>query len=420
MNTKSKPTEKEIEERKQKRIDAYLASLNPNADISRQVINNKIKNINFLTKDYVFTNIMTFINALSDRTLAYIPVKQRDTEIDDDSNGKKTKIHFSEPSEENNYADLAVQIPKYKEFYFKAVRVKSFSLINIDGSHITWNENAINDNTFLVFYSTNPNELGKMIILSTLAYTDLMKFNNRTSVSCLDINKVHALREVLLINKERFDVIDYTQKPDIALSELISKNLKLFACNASKEMINENPLLFMNKRTHFGKHYIAYNLYNGQKVVLRDCNARNNFCSYVGIKLPDNHDVLRNCKVQNKIVKGEEVESCQTNIYSDSGWIITSYIQNDKEFKNYISVLINELISRSTMWKNKLLPYLDKIMYTLNKVFDKILEIKENLKDKLHYFRPLHLLDYICCTENIKIYDYFLEHKFMNQFYIKC
>lgn len=418
-------TEEEIKARKEKleaEIKAYTDSLVPNRDISMQVINNKLKNINFLLKDNVFTHLLNHINAITDRSIAYIPVTYRESDVYDEKSGRISyTIKYDEPNEYNNYADLIVQISLYKDIGFKAVRVKSLSAINIDGSHITWNLECINDDNYLVFYSTNPNEMGKMIIMTTRAYVTMVMKNNLYQVSCFNSDKIEAFKKVFNLNEKQLKEINYIEKPNLPVSNLINKNLKHFSCISALEKLNENPLFFMKKKTHFGKHYMAYNLYDGQKIVFRDAHARNNFFNnQLKIKLPCDHDIIRNCKVQDKIAKGLEVETCQTNIYSENGWIITSYIPNEDEFRFFIHSLITELINRSAMWKNKLLKVMDKIKFTLSKVIDKVIEIKEKLKDKLCYFRPLHLLDYICCTDNVHMWNYFLEHSYMNKFYIKC
>ena len=81
----------------------YLSSLNSNKDIGKQKINNKLKNINFLMKPNVFTNLLVHVHATTDNSMAYIPTISRDVEI------KKNNFTYFEPNESNNYADLIIK-----------------------------------------------------------------------------------------------------------------------------------------------------------------------------------------------------------------------------------------------------------------------------------------------------------------------
>lgn len=392
----------------------YLSNLNSNKDIGKQKINNKLKNINFLMKPNVFTNLLVHVHATTDNSMAYIPTMSRDVEIN------KNNFTYFEPNESNNYADLIIK--NHLNYGFKAVRVKSLHAIDMNGSHITWDLCCINNFNFLVFYSINPNEVGKIIIIDTKTYADfIIKFNNMCPI--LDIDILAKIKQKFSISDECMKIIDYSKEVELNDVEETNILLKYSSCCNTLNHLNKNALVYTNKKTHIGHQYIAYNFKDGRKIIFRDAHARNNFFNWnTNVKLADNHVITRNCKNQTKIVKGceDELEKLQMNIYENEGWIITSYIGDDEKFKEYILTLVHKLCILSDVWKRRLFNLLETIDKVMEKISTLILKIKERIKYYIYYFRPLNLLDYVTHTFEVNMKNYFSKHVYMQKFYLKC
>ena len=389
-------------------------------DITKLRINNKLKNVNFLLKFDVFSNLLTYINANTDNSFVYVPIKYNRTEIIN-SVGKKEIIEFDYPRAENNYADLIVK-NGYINNSFKAVRVKSLSAISLDGSHVSWDYCAMNHNNYLVFYSTNPNEMGKMIVMTTKTYSDfILKYAPTVKANLINLNKIEKIKELFGLSDKELKYIDYSKEVEVEDCEFVNLYIKHQTCLKTLNEINKDDEFFTKKRTHYGKQYIGYNLKNGTKIIFRDCIARNNFFNFnTNIKLADNHVINRNCKHQDLVANGSTLDKYQMNIYEDEDWIITSYIKEDSDFIDYIKRLFIRLIKLSVTWKNRLMEYICDILETIELAFEKIIIIKNKLKDKLSYFRPLHLLEYITCSDNVTMNDYFNERPYMEHFYLKA
>lgn len=395
----------------------YINSLNPRKDISHQRINNKLKNVNFGLKYRVFVNLMKHINAVTDNSFAYIPIKYYETPIMNSQGKLSYTMSFLAPSEENNYADLIVN-HYFKNIGFKFVRTKSLESIELDGSHVTWNPSAMNDNNYLVFYSTNPNEMGRIIIITTKIYETLVM--NKARI--LNYNKIHEIKNKLMLTDKQLKLINYEDEFNLSENHLININLKHQACMETLNEINKNQLFYMKKKTHYGNKYIAYNINDGRKIIFRDCISRNNFFNfYTDLKLANNRSISRNIKNQDSVVNGDELKKYQMNIFENEGWIITKYIPNDEEFKSYVQTLLHSLVILSSHWKRRLKKLLKKIDEVITCMTDKLTAIKNKLKDKICYFRPLNLLNYITCTDNTNMNKYFEINPFMKRFYYsKC
>lgn len=407
-----------IEKKLQLEIKKYNSILKLNEDISKQKINNKLKNVNFAMKYEVFANILKHINCATDTSIAYIPIKYIETPIINDKGGISYMMKFLPPNEENNYADLSI-LNNFTYFNFKFVRVKSLESIELDGSHITWNKKAISDNNYLVFYSINPNEMNNIVIMTTNVYTKIFVSNNyMLHANLLNYKYLKQIKEKLHLTDNDIKIIDYSNEPTFSDFEQINVNIKFLRCLKTLKEINKNPLFFTKKKTHFGKRYIAYNIHSGNKIVFRDCVARNNFFkNNTNIKLMNNRSMSRNCKNQDLLVNGEDLDKYQMNIYEKEGWVITNYISNDEELKNYIQTLFHKLVAFSTQWKNRLIDLLAELDKIIIKVIDKIILYKEKLKNKISYFRPLHLLNYVTCTDNVNMNNYFTKYSYMKKFY---
>ena len=393
--------------------DLYT-EVNSNKDISKLKINNKLKNLNFITKYNVFSHLLFHVNAITDISKAYIPIKYNKASIIN-SDGKSEVFEFLPSNESNNYADLIIR-NGYLNYSFKVVRVKSLSAIPMDGSHITWNISGINDNTFLVFYSINPNDMGKILLMSTKIYADVFVNYNYANSYYFDSNKTELYKDKLKISDKSLKLIDYSK--DIDSEYTMNVNIKYNACIKTLNELNKNSSALIYKKTHFGKRYTAYNFKSGKLLHFRDCNARNNYFNWnTKIKLTDNHNINRNCKNQDLLVSGNNIDKFRMNIFENDGWIIMSYIPNIENIKDYIQTLFNKLITLSVKWKNRLKNIIKNINELLKKSHENLKKFKEKIKDSVNYFRPLHLLNYITCTNNVTIDNYYKQHSFMKKFF---
>jgi hypothetical protein len=367
-------------------------------------------------KPNVFTCLHTHINATTDSTLTYIPTLTREIK-----SKKMGIISYSEPNKSNNYADLII-INNSTSFGFKAVRVKSLDGINFDGSHITWDNSCNNNDNFLVFYSIRPNEVGKILIISIKAYsTFVLKYNNICPT--IDINNLNKIKEQLGFSDKDIKIMDYQQH--IELNEVEEKNIiaKYKSCNNTLNFLNKNPFSFIKTRTHFGNQYIAYNFLNGQKIIFRDANARNEFfAKNTNIKLANNNVINRNCHNQTKFVNDEDLDKLQMNIYENEGWIILDYsdtLMNHEDFKEYILTLFHKLCAFSKAWNKRLSHLLNKIDEIMEKITNLIIKIKNKIKEKICYFRPLKLYEYVSCTFETTLEKLFHENPYLLKYYIK-
>ena len=400
-----------------KDIKNSIDVINSNSDISRLKINNKLKNLNFITKYNVFSHLLNFVGATTDTSKAYIPIKYNKTVITN-SDGKSEIFEFLPPDESNNYADLIVK-NGFINFNFKTIRVKSLTAIPMDGSHITWDICGINNDNYLVFYSINPNDVGNIIIMSTKTYVNtFVKNNNKIGAYYLNGYNLDKYKTKLHLSDRELLFIDYSKEIVLPNGGNTNINIKYQACYKTVMELNKNPLSLTNKKTHFGKKYTVYNFKNGNILVFRDCYARNNFFKWnTKIQLADNHNINRNCKNQDLLVNGDDVDKYRMNIFENDGWIIMNYIPNIEQIKEYVQTLFHKLVAFSVTWKNRLQNLLKSIDNLLENSYQKFKDFNEKMKKHINYFRPLHLLNYVTCTNNVDINNYFDKYKFMKQFF---
>ena len=163
-----------------------------------------------------------------------------------------------------------------------------------------------------------------------------------------------------------------------------------------KVSMKNSKNLNYNIRTHHGNQYSAFNIVSGEIRQFRDAIARNNFFESIGIKLADNHNVIKNCKNMTKIVNEEEVETYRTNI-SDDGWIICEYMADTVELINYIQTLISILNKKSKRLANRIKNILSSakqnVILLTETIIKNVQKIKNDFKEKIVYYRPLFLLE---------------------------
>ena len=163
-----------------------------------------------------------------------------------------------------------------------------------------------------------------------------------------------------------------------------------------KEMKNKSKKLNYNIRTHYGNQYSAFNIISGEIRQFRDTIARNNFFESIGIKLADNHNIIKNCKNMTKIVNNEEIESYRTNIH-ESGWIICEYIADTIELINYVQKLITIVKEKSKRLNERIKTILSmakqNFILLTNTILQNVKKVKNEFRDTINYFRPLFLLE---------------------------
>ncbi len=377
-----------------------------NVDISKLQLNNKLYNIEFLLKEQVFKNVCKVSNSITDTSIAYVPWFNYVSTIEVSKNNFKD-VCFLAPCAENNYADLSF-INNDKYINVKACRIKTFNAIPMDGNILTYAKNTISDSNFIVFYSINPLESDKIIIMTTNIYNFLVSHNNDKHILYFNAENINKVKKAFNFSDNQLNFINLSK--DIILDECYEKNIyvKRVSCLKTvykmKEMKNKSKKLNYNIRTHFGNQYSAFNLISGEIRQFRDSIARNNFFESIGIKLADNHNIIKNCKNMTKIVNGELVESYRTNIH-ESGWVICEYIADTIELINYVQKLVLIVKEKSKRLneriKNILKQSKKNFILLTNSILKNIQKIKIEFKNNINYFRPLFLLE-----KTIHFYNY--------------
>lgn len=372
-----------------------------NRDISNLKLNNKLYNIEFLTKENIFKHLCKISDCITDSSLAYIPWFNNVSTIEVSKNNFKD-ICFLAPCAENNYADLAF-INNDNYINIKACRIKTFDAISMDGNLLTYSKNTINNNNFIIFYSINPLESNNILIMTTEIYNFLVSNNNNEHIRYFNVKDINKIKKAFNFSDKQLNFINYSNN-EIKLSEAEEKNinLKRASCLATiykmKSAKKNSKKLNYNIRTHYGHQYSAFNIISGEIRQFRDTIARNNFFNSIGIKLSDNHNIIRNCKNMTKIVNEEDVDSYRTNIL-ESGWIICEYIADTIELIQFVQKLILIVNKKS----KKLAERIKKILFhtkqnfilLTNSIIETVSKIKIEFKNKITYYRPLNLLEKI-------------------------
>ena len=369
-----------------------------NVDISKLQLNNKMYNIEFLLKKEVFKNLCLVSNSITDTSIAYIPWFNYVSTIEVSKNNFKD-VCFLAPCAENNYADLSF-INNNMYINVKACRIKTFNAIPMDGNILTYAKNTISDSNFIVFYSINPLESDKIIIMTTNVYNFLVSHNNDKHILYFNAENINKIKKAFNFSDNQINCIDLTK--DIILDESYEKNIniKRVSCTKTvykmKEMKNKSKKLNYNIRTHYGHQYSAFNIISGEIRQFRDTIARNNFFESIGIKLADNHNIIKNCKNMTKIINNEEVESYRTNIH-ESGWVICEYIADTIELINYVQKLITIVKEKSKRLNERIKMILSmakqNFILLTNTILQNVQKIKNKFRNTINYFRPLFLLE---------------------------
>ena len=376
-------------------------------DISKMTLNNKNNNINFLMKPFVFEHLMYLTDSYTDTTKAYIPSTEYEHHYIDE-NKNLHKINYQSPNQENNYSDLSIIVNEDRQIHFKACRVKSLSAISMNGNLITWNDKAINNDTYIVFYSLNPNDMGKIVVMTTELYSDFFVTNNdNLNIKYFNAYNIPKLKEKLHFNDKSLSLITYSEPTPLNDFELDNVIKKYYHCYKSLQEHNENPRFLLKRKTHFGNQYTAYNFKTNEIVSFRDCIARNNFFKLKGINLANNHAINRNCNHMDKVVNGDELDKYQMNIFEKSGWIIMNYISNEEEIYYYVQTLLHKLMIYSNKWKTRLYQYIKKIDDMISNILYKLQEFRNKIHSFFKCFRPISLYDYVTKTDNFNLNNYF-------------
>lgn len=386
-------------------------------------LDNKFGNVNFLLKHDVFEKLALFFNCTTDNTYAYVPTIKRNI-FKTDKNNKELYYEFQSPNADNNFADLIFDLntKNKKPISIKCSRVKTLHTVDMDGRHLTFTEQSINDDNYILFYSMLPQEVDKILLVNTKTYYDIfLKYNSDEHFKLFDINYVDKLKSHLKLTDRQLKLIDLSESSQI--DEVSKQNIEIKRNYAHKTYLDlykkDTDKKIIHQKTHYGYEYVAVNIKTNQTVHFRDSIARNNFMSMNNIKLSDNHNILRNCKCMNDIVNNIEVESCRTNI-NDDGWIIMSY--HDKmDIEEYVKTLLENLQRISILWRNrinKLLKSIGKTIKTLfNNMTEKLKIIFNKYKKENQSYKPFHLWNFRISKEFYRIIEYFEEYPRMNRLY---
>lgn len=355
-------------------------------------------NIEFLLRKEIFKNLCMISDSITDTSIAYVPWFNHVSTIEISKNEFKD-ICFLAPCAENNYADLSF-VTNEKYINIKACRIKTFNTIPMNGNILTYSKGTISDSNFIVFYSINPTESDKIVIMTTNIYNFLVSHNNDKHILYFNAENIYKIKKAFNLSDKQLNMIDLSKKIILDKSYEKNINIKRVSCLKTvykmKEMKSKSKKLNYNIRTHHGNQYSAFNIINGEIRQFRDAIARNNFFESIGIKLADNHNIIKNCKNMTKIVNDEKVESYRTNIH-ESGWVICEYIANTVELINYIQKLITIVREKSKRLNERIEKILSSakqnFILLTNTILQNILKVKNEFRDSICYFRPLFLLE---------------------------
>lgn len=393
-----------------------------NTDISKIKTNNKIYNISFLMKKNVFKRLCLYTNSITDTSFAYIPYADYERTFTD-SNGNKMYVNFSSPNEENNYADLSFIINK-DIYNVKACRIKTFDCISMDGSLLTYAKNTISDKNLFVFYSINPNEADHILMMSAKVYNMFTEMNYDEHFLHFNAKYCDKLRNVFKLDENELCYVNYNDEIEIDESCETNINIKRNYClttlNLIKRKSEESKLKMNNKRTHFGKQYSAINITNGNIRQFRDVRARNKFFESINCKLACDRSVAENCENMNKIVMNEKIENYRTNIMKN-GWIICDYISDLSKLTEFINTLIIKVCEKSKRLCSRIEQIKKSaeknIFLIINTIKHKTNEMREKVKNKLSYFRPLNLFESVIYNNEWNKESYYQKHPYMKKLF---
>lgn len=348
---------------------------------------NKLFNIDFLLKEKVFNIICLLTNFTSDTSIAYIPWFNCTTTIKN-SLDKEEDVCFLAPCIENNYADLSF-INNGKYTNVKACRVKTLNAIPMDGNILTYAKDTISDSNFIVFYSINPTETNKILIITTNIYNFLVSNNNNEHIRYFNIKDVNKIKKAFNFSDRQLQIFDISKEINLSEDCKININKKRASCLSTvykmKLVKKNNKKPINNAKTHYGNQYSAFNLISGEIRQFRDTIARNNFFNSIDVKLADNHNVIKNCKNMTKIVNGEQVDSYRSNIL-ENGWVICEYIADTIELVKFVQKLICILKEKSKRLAKRVEEILSKckenFIHLTNHIIHTICEMKVRLYDK--------------------------------------
>ena len=347
---------------------------------------NKLFNIDFLLKENVFKNLCFITNCITDTSIAYIPWFNFTTTIKNSLN-KEEDVCFLAPCVENNYADLSF-INNGKYINVKTCRVKTLDAICMDGNILTYSKDTINDSNFIVFYSINPLETDKILIMTTRIYDFLVSNNNNEHIRYFNMKDVNKIKKTFHFSDRQLKVVDISKELEISEDYETNMNRKRASCLSTVYKIklskkkSKKPIY--NMKTHYGHQYSAFNIINGQIRQFRDTIARNNFFNSIGVKLADNHNIIKNCKNMTKIVNGEQVESYRSNVL-ENGWIICEYIADTVELIKFVQKLILILKEKSKRLAERIKNILSQCKENFIHLTNHIIDVVCSMKFKLHY-----------------------------------
>lgn len=374
-----------------------------NMDISNFKLDNKLYNLQYIMNPNVFKFLALHTNSITDTSIAYIPnnfVKL---------NEKEEKMFVSSRAE-NNYADISfINCGVY--YNIKACRIKSFEAIPLDGNMLTYHSDAMNNHTFILFYSINPNEFGKLMIITTETYDKLASMNGNEHLRYFNASDSAKIRDALGLKVSDIFYTDnlneYLKTVNIPTECLTNIEIKKKHCNITLMhyeiyKANNNGRL-ISQRTHHGKQYSAYNIVTGEMRTFRDCYARNNFFKLKGINIPSNNTVNHNCNNMDNIVTKKNKYTYKINLFNN-GWIVTNYIPNHAELAVFVQSLLSIIHSESKRISLKIERIIanckQQFILMTNSAKVKIKLLKNKLRKKINYFRPLYVLEFVTSNHN--------------------
>lgn len=393
-------------------MENQMENLVPREDVSKFVLDNKLYNIQKLSNMSIFGTLCNYFNALTDGSFVYVPFNGGSTTItrktlSDTNKNKKETIVFDTPNPSNNYADLAIRFSKDSTYFIKMSRVDTFHLIQFDGHLLTFDEGSISHKNYILFYSVNPKETDKLLIMSTYVYKRLTDLNYDNHFKMFDIKYLDKVKQKLGINDNMMMLLDIDKGCDLTDEELMNAEIKRGSIVSYMEMIaklkenarEEGKSVIVYKRTHQGRQYSAYNMKTGQIIQFRDCHARNNFFEReLNCKLADNKVINRNTNNMDDIINGKKVKSYKVNIL-DNGWIILNHYSNLNHLLYAVRTFIAEVTEKSKRLANRIARIMKDMKETCIEVIERTKEemtkIKRNLMQTVRYFTSLRWFLYM-------------------------
>lgn len=392
-------------------------------DISKHSMDNKLNNTIKVSCSSILGTICNFFNAYTDDSFLYVPFRKTTQTITKRNESWKEEkyrqeiIQLHAPNPSNNYAEICIRFSENISYFIKICRIDTLHAIPFDGHLLTFAEGSISPNNFFVFYSVNPKETNKLLIISSQEYYMFSMHNGegKSHFRLFDIDDLDRVKEKLGLNDNMIKLLNIEESIDsLNDNQLLNIEHKRESIIKYIEMILKMKEAhnggIVHQRTHFGEQYTAINLISGTVIQLRDCHARNEFFkNQIHRSLPSNSVIRRNTDIMQQVIRGEKVDSYKVNIYDD-GWVILAHYTDIDALLTAVKVLLQRLSEKSKRLAKRISAIMEKAgkdcILLIETIKKEVSNIRKNIRKKVKYFVSLKWYCYMISTDFPNLKDY--------------